>query len=80
MKQRIQTLTMTVGAALLPLMAFADDDEKAQPMSAHDKTIQLWAWVGLAALIVVPAVWYQLRRWQITHSGNSTDGMRNNQD
>ena len=71
---------MTVGAVLLPLMAFADDDEKVQPMSVHDKTIQLWAWGGLAALILVPAIWYRLRCWQITHAGNSTDGMRNNQD
>lgn len=80
MKQRIQTLWLTLGIFLLPLIAWADEDEKPQPMSAHDKMIQSWAWVMIAALIILPTVWYQVRRWQIINSGKSTDGMRGNQD
>lgn len=80
MKQRIQTLLLTLGVFLLPVLALADDDEKPQPMSAHDKMIQSWAWFAVFALIVIPAVWYQIRKWQIVHSGNTTDGMRGNQD
>ena len=75
MKQHIRTLLFTVGALLLPLLAFAQDsDEKAQPMSDHDKMIQSWAWIMLAALIIVPLVWYQIRRLQILRSGNQTHG------
>jgi hypothetical protein len=74
LKQRIQTLLLTLGVLLLPLLAFAQDDdhEKVQPMSAHDKTIQSWAWVMIAALIILPIVWYKFRRWQILRSGNQT--------
>lgn len=74
MKQRMQTVLMTVGATLLPLLAFADEDDKPNPMSAHDKTIQSWAWVMIAALIIVPVIWYQFRRWQTLRSGSQTHG------
>lgn len=75
MKQHIRTLLITVGALLLPLLAFAQDhEEKPQPMNDHDKAIQSWAWVMLVVFIVVPLVWYQVRRRQIIRSGNQTHG------
>ncbi len=81
MKSRLHTLLFTTGALLLPLLARAQDpDEKPQPMTTHDKQIQMWAWIMLAVLIVIPIVWYRFRRWQITHANNPTDGMRGNQD
>ena len=66
---------MAAGAALLPVLAFAQDHEHVpEPMSAHDKTIQSWAWAAIAVLIIVPIAWYQLRRWQTLRSGNQTHG------
>ena len=81
MKQRIRTLVVTAGAILLPLLAYAQDEhEKGQPMNAHDKTIQSWAWFMLVAFIVVPVILYQLRKWQILRSGNQTHGTNYHQE
>ena len=75
MRQRIRTLFTTAGVILLPALAFAQDhDHVEQPMNDHDKSIQSWAWIMLAALIVVPIVLYQLRKWQTLRSGNQTHG------
>jgi len=81
LKQRLQTLLFAAGSLLLPVIAFAhDDDDKPQPMNAHDKSIQSWAWVMIAALIVLPIVWYQFRRWQILRSGSQSHGTGYHQD
>ena len=81
MKERIRTLLATITAMLLPVLAFAQDpDERPQPMNDHDKAIQSWAWAALAILIVVPFVWYQIRRRQILKSGNQTHGTTYHQD
>ncbi len=81
MISRLRTALITAGTLLLPLTVWAQDpDEKVTPMSAHDKNIQMWAWAMIAALIVLPIVWFQFRRWQITHANTPTDGMRGNQD
>ena len=80
MKQRLQNLLFAVGMFLLPVLAFADDDDKPQPMSPHDKMIQSWAWTAVAALIILPIVWYQYRKWSILRSGSQTHGSGHHQD
>ncbi len=81
MKQRLQTLVFAAGTFLLPVLAFAQDpDEKPQPMNDHDKSIQSWAWVMIAALIILPLVWVQYRRWSILRSGDQTHGTGYHQD
>ncbi len=80
MKQRLQSLLFAVGMILLPVIAFADDDEKPQPMTDHDKMIQGWAWVMIAVLILVPLAWYQYRKWSILKSGNQSHGTGYHQD
>lgn len=80
MKQRLQSLLFAVGMILLPVFAFADDDDKPQPMNAHDKMIQSWAWAMLAVLIVLPIAWYQYRKWSILRSGSQTHGAGYHQD
>ncbi|MCW3100533.1 MAG: hypothetical protein JWL77_6151 [Chthonomonadaceae bacterium] len=80
MKQRLQNLLFAIGIFLLPVLAFADDDDKPQPMSEHDKMIQSWAWVMIAALIIVPIAWYQYRKWSILRSGSQSHGSGHPQD
>jgi hypothetical protein len=65
---------------LLPVLAFADEDDKPQPMNEHDKMIQSWAWVMIAVLIILPTAWYQYRKWSILRSGNQTHGTGPHQD
>lgn len=67
---------------LLPAIAWAQQDEhdKPQPLPPEAKSAQLWTYGILAAAVCLFLVWYWLRRWQITRSGSTVEGINQNQD
>jgi len=79
-RSRIVALLSVLSFMVLPVAAFADDDEKPVPIDPQTAAQQnhiIGAILGVACLAVA---WYYWRRWQIIHSGNQVHGTGGHQD
>lgn len=73
-RQAMLSAICTLGIAILPLAALADDDDAPKPLDPQAMAFQNRAWAAAVILIVASFLWYRLRVWQIKRSGNTVDG------
>ncbi len=76
-----RAVAATVLLALMPLAAWAqDDDDKPTPLDPQSKAIQLWVFGAVAAAVLLFVIWYLLRRRATLRSGRIVEGESQSQD
>ncbi len=76
----IRACALLCAFMVLPLAAWADDDDKPVPIDPQTAAAQNWAIGIVLGLVCLSVIWYNLRRWQILRSGNQVHGDSRHQD
>jgi hypothetical protein len=74
LRRAVAPIAMALLMIAASVTAFAQDpDEKPVPMDTATKSLQLWVFGGIAAVVILGGVWYGFRIMQIRRSGKTTD-------
>ncbi len=76
----ICALGLTLALCLLPLAAWADDDDKPIPLDPQTKQAQLITFGVVGGLVLAVVIFYFVRRWQLMRSENYREGYERDQD